>query len=184
MLVGSIVFVQIFIGVILETFKTWNGISLMTLEQRRWVDLRRQIRLIRPTATPERPQNPFRAFCYDLIQKRGILWHMMTMVLVLNVCLIASQHYGQPEVLTDIQGKTALVLVGLRTTVPIIELTMCYSYHVRCVLLHLPWTLFHRDYGQNHWLWFPQSTAQEFCLFTVWLAGQWSLTLTHLSRFL
>jgi hypothetical protein len=107
MLVGSIVFVQIFIGVILETFKTWNGISLLTLEQRRWLDLRRQLRLIKPTATPDRPQNPFRARCYDLaIQKKGILWRLMTMILVLNVGLIASQHYDQPQVLTDVQGMT------------------------------------------------------------------------------
>ncbi|KAF9123242.1 calcium channel protein, partial [Mortierella sp. 14UC] len=66
MLIGSIVFVQIFIGVILETFKTWNGISLLTVEQRRWIDLRRQLRLIKPTAIPARPQNRFRALCYDM----------------------------------------------------------------------------------------------------------------------
>lgn len=128
MLVGSIVFVQIFIGVILETFKTWNGISLMTLEQRRWIDLRRQIRLIRPTATPERPQNSFRAFCYDLIQKRGILWHMMTMVLVLNVCLIASQHYGQPEVLTDIQDVFYFIFLGLYSIEITVKITG-YGFH-------------------------------------------------------
>ncbi|KAF9981344.1 calcium channel protein, partial [Modicella reniformis] len=52
MLLGSIVFVQIFIGVILETFKAYNGISLLTVEQRRWLDLRRQLRLIKPSATP------------------------------------------------------------------------------------------------------------------------------------
>lgn len=107
MLVGSIVFVQIFIGVILETFKTWNGISLLTLEQRRWLDLRRQLRLIKPTAIPERPRNRFRALCYDLvIHKKGILWKIMTIVLVLNVCLIASQHYNQPDVLTKVQGRS------------------------------------------------------------------------------
>jgi hypothetical protein len=105
MLLGSIVFVQIFIGVILETFKTWNGISLLTVEQRRWIDLRRQLRLIKPTATPARPQNKFRALCYDMvIKKKGLLWRIMTVVLVANVCLIASQHYAQPQLLTDVQG--------------------------------------------------------------------------------
>lgn len=105
MLIGSIVFVQIFIGVILETFKTWNGISLLTVEQRRWIDLRRQLRLIKPTATPDRPKNKFRAACYDMvIEKKGMLWQIMTVVLVLNVILIASQHYDQPTTLTDIQG--------------------------------------------------------------------------------
>ncbi|KAI8600684.1 Ion transport protein-domain-containing protein [Dissophora ornata] len=83
MLIGSIVFVQIFIGVILETFKTWQGLSLLTVEQRRWGDLRRQLRLIKPTATPARPQNPIRAICYDLvIEKRGALWKVMTFLLI------------------------------------------------------------------------------------------------------
>ncbi|KAK3812489.1 MAG: Ion transport protein-domain-containing protein [Linnemannia elongata] len=80
MLLGSIVFVQIFIGVILETFKTWNGISLLTVEQRRWIDLRRQLRLIKPTAVPARPQNKFRALCYDMVnKKKGLLWRIMTL---------------------------------------------------------------------------------------------------------
>lgn len=109
MLIGSIVFVQIFIGVILETFKTWNGISLLTVEQRRWIDLRRQLRLIKPTATPARPQNKFRALCYDMVnKKKGLLWRVMTAILVANVCLIASQHYAQPQLLTDIQGTTSV----------------------------------------------------------------------------
>ncbi|KAG0335288.1 calcium channel protein, partial [Podila horticola] len=114
MLIGSIVFVQIFIGVILETFKTWNGISLLTVEQRRWIDLRRQLRLIKPTATPDRPTNKFRAFCYDMvIEKKGLLWKIMTVVLVLNVILIASQHYAQPQTLTDIQDVSYFIFLGL-----------------------------------------------------------------------
>ncbi|KAF9154776.1 calcium channel protein [Linnemannia schmuckeri] len=114
MLIGSIVFVQIFIGVILETFKTWNGISLLTIEQRRWIDLRRQLRLIKPTAIPARPQNKFRALCYDMVnKKKGLLWRIMTVVLVANVCLIASQHYAQPQLLTDVQDICYFIFLGV-----------------------------------------------------------------------
>ncbi|KAG0272810.1 calcium channel protein [Linnemannia exigua] len=114
MLIGSIVFVQIFIGVILETFKTWNGISLLTVEQRRWIDLRRQLRLIKPTAIPARPQNKFRALCYDMVnKKKGLLWRIMTVVLVANVCLIASQHYAQPQLLTDVQDICYFIFLGV-----------------------------------------------------------------------
>ncbi|KAF9927349.1 calcium channel protein [Linnemannia zychae] len=114
MLIGSIIFVQVFIGVILETFKTWNGISLLTVEQRRWIDLRRQLRLIKPTAVPARPHNKFRALCYDMVnKKKGLLWRIMTAVLIANVCLIASQHYAQPQVLTDIQDICYFIFLGL-----------------------------------------------------------------------
>ncbi|KAG0308192.1 calcium channel protein [Dissophora globulifera] len=129
MLIGSIVFVQIFIGVILETFKTWQGISLLTVEQRRWIDLRRQLRLIKPTATPARPHNRIRAFCYDLvIEKRGALWKFMTVILVLNVCLIASQHYGQPQLLTDIQDISYFIFLGLYSIEIMIKLSG-YGFH-------------------------------------------------------
>ncbi|KAF9551224.1 calcium channel protein [Mortierella hygrophila] len=114
MLIGSIVFVQIFIGVILESFKTWNGISLLTVEQRRWIDLRRQLRLIKPTAIPARPQNKFRALCYDMVnKKKGLLWRVMTVVLVANVCMIASQHYAQPQLLTDVQDICYFIFLGV-----------------------------------------------------------------------
>ncbi|KAF9193354.1 calcium channel protein [Haplosporangium sp. Z 767] len=129
MLIGSIVFVQIFIGVILETFKTWNGISLLTIEQRRWIDLRRQLRMIKPTATPARPLNRFRAICYDMvIQKKGILWKVMTVVLLLNVILIASQHYGQPELLTDIQDISYFIFLGLYSLEIMIKICG-YGFH-------------------------------------------------------
>ncbi|KAI1319626.1 calcium channel protein [Mortierella claussenii] len=129
MLIGSIVFVQIFIGVILETFKTWNGISLLTVEQRRWLDLRRQLRMIKPTATPARPQNRIRAFCYDMvIEKKGVLWKIMTVVLVLNVCLIASQHYAQPQTLTDIQDVSYFIFLGLYSIEILIKL-LGYGFH-------------------------------------------------------
>ncbi|KAF9357185.1 calcium channel protein [Mortierella sp. AD094] len=123
MLIGSIVFVQMFIGVILETFKTWNGIALYTVEQRRWLDLLRQLRAIKPTATPDRPQNRIRAFCYDLvIEKKGILWKIATLILVLNVCLIASQHYAQPDTLTDIQDISYFVFLGFYSVEIVIKL--------------------------------------------------------------
>ncbi|KAF9327881.1 calcium channel protein [Podila minutissima] len=129
MLIGSIMFVQIFIGVILETFKTWNGISLLTVEQRRWIDLRRQLRLIKPTATPARPTNRFRAFCYDLvIEKKGLLWRIMTVVLVLNVILIASQHYAQPQALTDIQDVSYFIFLGLYSVEIFIKICG-YGFH-------------------------------------------------------
>ncbi|KAF9115096.1 calcium channel protein [Mortierella sp. AM989] len=129
MLIGSIVFVQIFIGVILEAFNTWNGMALLTVEQRRWLDLRRQLRTIKPTATPDRPDNPIRAFCYDLvIEKKGLLWKIMTSILILNVGLIASQHYAQPDILTDVQDISYFIFLGLYS-VEIVIKVLGYGPH-------------------------------------------------------
>ncbi|KAF9167992.1 calcium channel protein [Actinomortierella ambigua] len=124
MLIGSIIFVQIFIGVILETFKKWNGISLLTVEQRRWIDLRRQLRLINPTTMPQRPVNRFRAWCFDMARaKKGLLWNLITLVLVLNVLLIASQHYDQPSYLTDIQDISYFIFLGVYASEILIKIS-------------------------------------------------------------
>ncbi|KAG0376923.1 calcium channel protein [Mortierella sp. AD032] len=160
MLIGSIVFVQIFIGVILETFKTWNGISLLTVEQRRWIDLRRQLRLIKPTAIPARPQNKFRALCYDMVnKKKGLLWRVMTVVLVANVSLIASQHYAQPQLLTDVQGINLPTVsellwfeaVGAMTysLCILIQLDICYFIFLGVYSLEIMVKLC--GYGFNKW---------------------------------
>ncbi|KAG0244946.1 calcium channel protein [Actinomortierella wolfii] len=94
MLVGSIIFVQIFIGVILETFKKWNGISLLTVEQRRWIDLRRQLRLIKPTTMPDRPKNKFRAWCFDMATAKKDISYFIFLGVYAGEIVIKISGYG------------------------------------------------------------------------------------------
>jgi len=58
-------------------------------------------------------------------KKKGLLWKVMTVVLAANVCLIASQHYAQPQLLTDIQGMPISSL-----------LPICCSTTLQC---RIPW---------------------------------------------
>jgi hypothetical protein len=72
--------------VILENFKQRNGISTLTIPQRQYLDLRRQLAQVKPTRKPVRPTNPIRSFCYDLvINKQGLFHKIMVGIVMLNI---------------------------------------------------------------------------------------------------
>lgn len=87
MFVISLCAIQLFIGVILETFKQRRGISSLTNTQRQFEDLQRQLSLIKPTRKATRPPSgSIRGLCYDIvIDKRGKFAKFMSLVLVLNI---------------------------------------------------------------------------------------------------
>lgn len=87
MFVISLCAIQLFIGVILETFKQRRGISSLTNTQRQFEDLQRQLSLIKPTRKATRPPSgSIRGICFDIVvDKRGKFAKFMSFVLVLNI---------------------------------------------------------------------------------------------------
>ncbi|KAI9317892.1 Ion transport protein-domain-containing protein [Dichotomocladium elegans] len=87
MFLTSLCSIQLFIGVILETFKRRRGISSLTNTQRQFQDLQRQLSLVRPSLKNQRPPNgTIRAFCYDIvINKRGWFTQFMSAILMMNI---------------------------------------------------------------------------------------------------
>ncbi|RKP26695.1 Ion transport protein-domain-containing protein [Syncephalis pseudoplumigaleata] len=112
MLFGSVVVVQLFIGVIVENLKTRSGIALLTVDQRRWIDLQRQLKMIRPTTRPQRPKNRVRAWCFDLaIEKNGRLARIITGITVFNLLIMMTEHKGQSAIWEN--TKVIIKLYGL-----------------------------------------------------------------------
>lgn len=73
--------------VIIEKFKQRAGISTMTIAQRQYADLRRQLAELKPTPRPERPTSKIGQICYDLVaNKRGPFNKIMMWVIILNIC--------------------------------------------------------------------------------------------------
>lgn len=93
-------------GIIIITFETKSGIALLTQEQRKWRELERQLRLIRPSRKPPRPKNKFKALCYDLtIDKRGKFAKFMTGVIIVNVILMMTEYREEPLALRTVRCK-------------------------------------------------------------------------------
>ena len=87
MFVASLCSIQLFIGVILETFKRRRGISSLTNTQRQFQDLQRQLSLIKPSRKAARPRDgTIRAFCYDIVtNKHGTFGKIITKVIIVHI---------------------------------------------------------------------------------------------------
>ncbi|KAI8147435.1 Ion transport protein-domain-containing protein [Fennellomyces sp. T-0311] len=115
MFVASLCSIQLFIGVILETFKRRRGISSLTNTQRQFQDLQRQLSLVRPSRKAKRPPDgTLRALCYDIvINKRGKFSSFITYVIVIHILVLSSYHSNQPPWLTTAQDLMTNVFVGV-----------------------------------------------------------------------
>ena len=61
-----------FVGVIIANFQENNGRALLTVDQRRWEDLKRRLSLVQPLHLPPRPGDKysFRQYVYDQIMSK------------------------------------------------------------------------------------------------------------------
>lgn len=59
----------------------------MTIAQRQYADLKRQLAELKPTPKPQRPTYKIGQICYDLVaNKRGPFNKIMMWVIILNIC--------------------------------------------------------------------------------------------------
>ena len=75
--------------------RSLDGFLLMTPAQSQWVTLMREARALAPTRRPAPPRllAALRRPAYDLALSRGLELLMYTLIL-LNVALLATEHYG------------------------------------------------------------------------------------------
>ncbi|KAI9498171.1 Ion transport protein-domain-containing protein [Zychaea mexicana] len=99
-LVGSVLVISLFLGVVLENFSRRNGTAYLTVEQRRWLDLKKLLGRMRPAKRPkEIPTSPLRKWCFDLvIKKRGRFYKFMTVVITLNILFLCTEFDRDDEI--------------------------------------------------------------------------------------
>lgn len=70
--IGCLIGVTLFVGVIIANFQENNGRALLTVDQRRWEDLKRRLSLVQPLHLPPRPGDKylFRQYIYDQIMSK------------------------------------------------------------------------------------------------------------------
>nr|AGC13755.1 LNALCN-EEEE [Lymnaea stagnalis] len=88
--IGYMIGLTLFVGVVIANYGENKGTALLTVDQRRWLDLKGRIKLARPLHIPPRPErNAFRAFIYDITQhlyfKRFIVFLVIANCLMLSV---------------------------------------------------------------------------------------------------
>ncbi|KAJ4932954.1 hypothetical protein JOQ06_029792 [Pogonophryne albipinna] len=116
---GCMIGLTLFVGVVIANFNENKGTALLTVDQRRWEDLKSRLKIAQPLHLPPRPENGgFRAKMYDITQhpffKRGIA------VLVLAQSVLLSVKW-------DVKGDATFPLATLSvvfTLIFVLEVTM------------------------------------------------------------
>eukprot|EP00835_Amoeboradix_gromovi_P000584 NODE_21_length_38511_cov_0.503306.p2 type:complete len:1658 gc:universal NODE_21_length_38511_cov_0.503306:13233-8260(-) len=70
MIIGSLIVVNLFAGIIIQNFLNISGLAYLTVEQRQYIDVMKQIKLVKATVQSARPISRFRAWCYDKFNSR------------------------------------------------------------------------------------------------------------------
>ena len=84
-LLACMIGLALFVGVVVNNFNENKGTALLTVDQRRWEDLRKRLRLAQPLHLPLRPDDsPVRSKLYDFLQ--STLYGRVNVVLVVMNC--------------------------------------------------------------------------------------------------
>uniref|UniRef100_A0A8D1WC97 Sodium leak channel NALCN n=1 Tax=Sus scrofa TaxID=9823 RepID=A0A8D1WC97_PIG len=87
---GCMIGLTLFVGVVIANFNENKGTALLTVDQRRWEDLKSRLKIAQPLHLPPRPDNDgFRAKMYDITQhpffKRTIALLVLAQSVLLSV---------------------------------------------------------------------------------------------------
>ncbi|KAG1701408.1 Sodium leak channel non-selective protein [Nymphon striatum] len=66
---GCMIGLTLFVGVVIANYSENKGTALLTVDQRRWCDLKKRLKIAQPLHLPPRPEtSKFRAYIYDITQ--------------------------------------------------------------------------------------------------------------------
>ena len=63
--IGCQIGLTLFVGVVVSNYLVNKGTALLTVDQRRWLDLKGRIRLTQPLHTPPRPGEYSSYYCFN-----------------------------------------------------------------------------------------------------------------------
>lgn len=79
----------LFVGVVIANYSENKGTALLTVDQRRWCDLKKRLKIAQPLHLPPRPDGrKFRAFVYDITQNI-IFKRFIAVVVLINSMLLS-----------------------------------------------------------------------------------------------
>lgn len=79
----------LFVGVVIANYSENKGTALLTVDQRRWCDLKKRLKIAQPLHLPPRPDGrKFRASVYDITQNI-IFKRCIAVVVLVNSMLLS-----------------------------------------------------------------------------------------------
>ncbi|XP_052214873.1 sodium leak channel NALCN-like isoform X2 [Dreissena polymorpha] len=87
--IGYMIGLTLFVGVVIANYSENKGTALLTVDQRRWMDLKGRIKLAQPHHIPPRPDTRgLRSFMYDITQH--MYFKKFTVLLIIGNCMLLS----------------------------------------------------------------------------------------------
>ncbi|XP_063698698.1 sodium leak channel NALCN isoform X3 [Culicoides brevitarsis] len=116
---GCMIGLTLFVGVVIANYSENKGTALLTVDQRRWCDLKKRLKIAQPLHLPPRPDGrKFRAFVYDITQ--NIIFKRFVALVVLANSLLLCVTWIKDDVHTERLVLTSECL----TTVFVVEVVM------------------------------------------------------------
>nr|DBA33104.1 TPA: hypothetical protein GDO54_000834 [Pyxicephalus adspersus] len=95
---GCMIGLTLFVGVVIANFNENKGTALLTVDQRRWEDLKSRLKIAQPLHLPPRPDNDgFRARMYDITQHPFFKRTIAVLVLAQSVLLSVKWDVDDPS---------------------------------------------------------------------------------------
>lgn len=102
----------LFVGVVIANYSENKGTALLTVDQRRWCDLKKRLKIAQPLHLPPRPDGKkFRAFIYDITQNLKFKRFVAVMVLINSSLLGVSWNKEEKHTETLATVGTCLTLL-------------------------------------------------------------------------
>ncbi|KOB79544.1 Voltage-gated ion channel [Operophtera brumata] len=111
---GCMIGLTLFVGVVIANYSENKGTALLTVDQRRWCDLKKRLKIAQPLHLPPRPnKRKVRAFAYDVTQNLTFK-RVIAIVVLINSGLLAvtwSKYSPHTEKLALTSALLTLVFV-------------------------------------------------------------------------
>lgn len=97
-LLGTVFVLTLFISVFMRNYTEQTGVAYLTAEQRSWLELRKLLRQISPSKTSyDESKKRWKQWCHKrAIEKRGIWYTSITVVLMLHLILLLIEYAEEP----------------------------------------------------------------------------------------
>ncbi|XP_033169210.1 sodium leak channel non-selective protein isoform X1 [Drosophila mauritiana] len=116
---GCMIGLTLFVGVVIANYSENKGTALLTVDQRRWCDLKKRLKIAQPLHLPPRPDGrKIRAFTYDITQH--IIFKRVIAVVVLINSMLLSITWIKGEVHTE----RLVIVSAVLTFVFVVEVVM------------------------------------------------------------
>ncbi|XP_046820386.1 sodium leak channel non-selective protein isoform X1 [Vespa crabro] len=111
---GCMIGLTLFVGVVIANYSENKGTALLTVDQRRWCDLKKRLKIAQPLHLPPRPDGKkFRAYIYDITQNIYFKRFIAVMVLINSGLLYVSWRIEEKHTEALATVSTILTLIFL-----------------------------------------------------------------------